>query len=147
MKRVAAALLSVLWVTVVAAAGRDELHGDWMTQACASRVRIHLCKAAPDSLCGTIAWLWEPMDRSGQPMRDANNGDAALRDRPLEGLEILTGLRRSEAGRWAGSIYNPEDGRRYSVTLRLRSADVLEVDGCVLFICKQQIWRRRGAGI
>jgi len=147
MKPSAALLLAALWIAAILAAGRDEPHGDWMTQGCASRVRVHPCKTAPDALCGTIAWLWEPVDRSGQPIRDANNGDAGLRERPLEGLEILTGLRKSEAGRWTGgSIYNPEDGRHYAANLRLRNAEVLELEGCVLFICKQQIWRRRGAG-
>lgn len=148
MKPGAAILLLAVALAAIPAAGRDELDGEWTTQGCASRVRIHSCKTAPDSTCGTITWLWESVDRSGQPVRDANNGDAGLRARPLEGLEILAGFRKSEAGRWTGgSIYNPEDGRRYSASLRLRSAEVLELEGCVLFICKQQIWRRRGAGV
>ena len=148
MRAGSAIALLALWLTALPATGRDELHGEWITPGCASRVRIHPCTAAPESTCGTITWLWESVDRAGHPVRDANNGDATLRERPLDGLEILGGLRRSEAGRWTGgSVYNPEDGRHYSANLRLRSAEVLELEGCVLFICKQQIWRRRGAGI
>ncbi|MGH8676594.1 MAG: DUF2147 domain-containing protein [Burkholderiales bacterium] len=145
--RPAIALLA-LWLAASSAAGSDELLGEWITPGYAARVRIHACKSAQDSTCGTITWLWEPVDRSGKPVRDASNGDATLRERPLEGLEILSGFRRAGAGRWSeGSIYNPEDGRRYSAHLRLRTAEVLEVEGCVLFICKQQIWRRSGAGL
>ncbi len=143
MRCAAAVTLTALWLAALPAAAGEELHGDWMTQGCSARVRIHPCRAAPGTTCGTILWLWEPVDRLGKPVRDANNGDPGLRERPLEGLEILTGLRRTEPGRWGGgTIYNPDDGRRYSVSLRLRSPEVLEVEGCVLFICKRQVWRR-----
>jgi uncharacterized protein (DUF2147 family) len=141
------ALLS-LWLAATPVAARDELHAEWITPGYSARVRIHPCESAPDTACGTITWLWESVDRVGAPVRDGNNGDDALRERPLQGLEILAGLRQTQPGRWGGgTIYNPEDGRRYSVNLRLRSAEVLEVEGCVLFICRLQIWRRRGAGI
>lgn len=144
MRAASAALLLALSLATLPATGQDALNGEWITPGCNARVRIHPCKGAPDAVCGTITWLWEPVDRSGQPVRDTNNGEAALRARPLEGLEILSGFRKAEAGRWSGgSIYNPEDGRQYSASLRLRSGEVLELQGCVLFICRQQIWRRR----
>jgi hypothetical protein len=37
---------------------------------------------------------------------------------------------------------NPENGRTYRASLRLRSADLLEVKGCLLLVCDTQIWRR-----
>ena len=44
---------------------------------------------------------------------------------------------------WTGGhIYNPEDGRTYSATLTQRSTDLLEVEGCVLFVCSRQVWRK-----
>lgn len=141
-------LLLSLWLAATPVAGRDELHAEWITPGCSARVRIHPCASEPDATCGTITWLWESVDRAGAPVRDGNNGDATLRERPLQGLEILAGLRHKQPGHWdGGTIYNPEDGRRYSVSLRLRAAEVLEVEGCVLFICRLQIWRRRGTGI
>ena len=44
---------------------------------------------------------------------------------------------------WAGgTIYDPEGGKTYKSKLRLKGADTLEVDGCVLFFCETQTWTR-----
>ena len=46
---------------------------------------------------------------------------------------------------WAGSAFNPEDGRRYTAKLTL-SGDHLVTAGCVLggLICKSFDWTRGG---
>ncbi len=41
-----------------------------------------------------------------------------------------------------GRIYNPENGRTYRASLKLRSPDLLEVKGCLLIVCDTQVWRR-----
>jgi hypothetical protein len=41
-----------------------------------------------------------------------------------------------------GEIYNPENGRTYKALLTLRDADTLEIEGCILFVCRKQVWRR-----
>jgi hypothetical protein len=56
-------------------------------------------------------------------------------------------MRAEDAGRWnGGRLYNPEDGRDYKGSLHLQSPTRLVIEGCALFICKQQIWRRVDAG-
>jgi hypothetical protein len=51
-----------------------------------------------------------------------------------------------ESSRWQGGrLYNPEDGRDYKGSLHLQSPTRLVVDGCVLFICRTQVWRRFAA--
>jgi hypothetical protein len=48
--------------------------------------------------------------------------------------------------RWKGGrIYNPEDGRHYEASLTLKSANNLLVEGCVMFFCQSQVWRRADA--
>lgn len=117
--------------------------GDWLTAGASAIVRVAPCG---DKLCGRIVWLWEPRRADGQPMRDDRNTDPALRARPLIGLEMLAGFRPGAAGEWAGGrIYNPEDGSTYSATLTVRDTSTLDVRGCVLFICRSQIWRRPSA--
>ena len=44
--------------------------------------------------------------------------------------------------RLEGRIYNPENGRTYRASLKLRSPDILEVKGCLLIVCDTQVWRR-----
>jgi len=79
------------------------------------------------------------------PRLDTNNADPSLRARPLIGLSILSGLKPRIDGGWSGQIYNPEDGQTYRATLRRVGADTLEVEGCVLVLCKKQVWRKATA--
>ncbi|TWO68032.1 DUF2147 domain-containing protein [Caenimonas sedimenti] len=122
----------------------SSVHGEWATQGYSARVDIRPCQAAPGKLCGAITWLWEPVDGQGKPILDAKHPDASRRGQPLLGMEMLSGFKPGlVAGSWAdGQIYNPEDGRTYSARMKLRSPEVLEVEGCVLVLCSRQIWRR-----
>lgn len=121
----------------------NELAGEWATQGDAAHVRIERCTAAPDLLCGLITWLWEPIDAEGEPIRDKHNPDPQLRAQSVIGLSLLKDFRRSaNGGPLDGRIYNPENGRTYRASLKLRSRDILEVKGCLLIVCDAQVWRR-----
>jgi uncharacterized protein (DUF2147 family) len=121
----------------------SEVFGEWATQGNAAHVRIERCASSADTLCGTITWLWEPLDASGAPIRDAKNPEPSLRSRSLLGVALLKDFRRAEHGVSSqGQIYNPENGRTYRASLKLRGEDILEVKGCLLFVCDTQVWRR-----
>jgi uncharacterized protein (DUF2147 family) len=121
----------------------SELSGEWATPGNRAHVRIETCASDRDLLCGGIIWLWEPVDARGEAMRDAQNPDPSLRRQPLIGMSLLKDFRSaSSSGSMDGRIYNPENGRTYNASLRLRSPDVLEVKGCLLFVCDTQVWRR-----
>lgn len=120
----AAVLLAVLLAsavprTVASAAVPD---GVWLIDGKAA-VQIFGCGGL---LCGRILWLRSPRDPQGRLNRDRNNPDPALRQRRLCGLTILWDLRPAGPGRWGGGwFYNPDDGKTYSVSAELRSADLL----------------------
>lgn len=104
------------------------LQGDWWTPGFNARVRIEPCG---EGVCGHIVWAW-----------DENPKGIADR-RPLVGRLVIEGMRADGGTRWnGGRLYNPEDGRDYKGLLHLQSPTRLSVEGCVLFVCKQQIWRR-----
>lgn len=128
----------------LAASGFHPLLGEWATQGHGSRVRLRPCEGQPQQLCGTVVWLWEPLDKQGKAMLDAQNPNPALSQRPLIGVDILTGFRLPSGPAYSGEgrIYNPEDGRTYTARMRLRNADTLELEGCVLLFCAKQIWRK-----
>lgn len=105
-------------------------------------VRIGPC-ADGKTVCGTLVWLREPLDEAGKPKTDGENPDPARRGQPLIGVDILGGFVASGDDEWDdGQIYDPEDGHFYSSSLTLTSPDVLEVEGCFLFFCRAQQWRR-----
>ena len=131
-----------VWVTPDARAAG--VLGEWATQGHSARVNIQPCQGASEKMCGTITWLWDPVDGQGRPVVDAKHPDTARRGQPLIGLEMLAGFKPGPVvGSWVeGQIYNPEDGRTYNSRMKLRSPEVLEVEGCVLVFCTRQIWRR-----
>jgi uncharacterized protein (DUF2147 family) len=134
-------LLSIIAMPVLA---QTDVMGRWATPGVSAVVDLARCADA-QTLCGTIRWLWDAVDERGLPRLDANNANVALRTRPLLGLAILSGLKLRTDGAWSGQIYNPEDGQTYRSVLRHVGADTLDVEGCVLMLCKKQIWRKASA--
>ena len=119
------------------------IEGEWVTQGYSAKVQIARCAEAPEKLCGKIDWLWEAIDENGKARVDRNNPNSARRSDPVVGLSILRNFLGGEKSRWSdGTIYDPESGRTYKSSLTLRDATTLEVNGCVLFVCKTQIWRK-----
>lgn len=75
---------------------------------------------------------------------DYNNPDEGLRDRPIQGLQILTLLEVSANRVYEGEIYNPEDGNTYSGELTVVDENTIKLKGCAFFVmCQEQIWRRQ----
>jgi uncharacterized protein (DUF2147 family) len=94
-------------------------------------------------ICANIVALKEPISRiDGKPKVDRENPDPAKRNRPLIGLAVISGMKPAGDGKWAGKIYNADDGKTYSATLRLDGA-TLKVQGCVLgVLCKTNTFTR-----
>jgi uncharacterized protein (DUF2147 family) len=124
--------LSGLFCTPGAQAQQSGVTGEWWTPGFNARVRIEPCG---DAVCGRIVWLW---DETPKDIADRN---------PLVGRLVIDAMSAAEPGRWRGGrLYNPEDGRDYRGSLHLQSPTRLVVDGCVLFVCRTQVWRRAEAG-
>jgi uncharacterized protein (DUF2147 family) len=103
--------------------------GLWYAEGGAAQVEIRACG---DTLCGRIVWLRSPLDETGCELRDRSNSNASLRDRPLLGLEILQGLKQSDAAGkvWTdGAIYDPMSGKTYACSLRMEGDDRLHLRG------------------
>jgi uncharacterized protein (DUF2147 family) len=91
--------------------------GYWYTGDKDAKMYIYKCR---DGYCGKIYWLKEPNEPDGTPKVDKNNPDEKLRDRPLQGLEIMTGFVYDGDLEWEdGEIYDPESGSTYSCLMEL----------------------------
>lgn len=116
--------------------------GVWIDHTGRGAVEIIPC---PEGLCGRIVWLQQPNDKSGQLLRDENNEDRSKRSQPICGLQIIGGLKLQSDGSWDnGWIYDPEQGSKFDVELRLRSPDQLQVKGYkgVKFLSETYQWKR-----
>jgi uncharacterized protein (DUF2147 family) len=135
-----AATLLIAFATTGSALAADAT-GTWLTEGGKSRIKIADCGGA---LCGTIVWLKEPNDEAGKPKTDKNNPDAARKAKPLIGTQIVLGMKPSGANKWAGQVYNAEDGKTYSGNITLNGDSALQLQGCALggLLCKSQTWTR-----
>ncbi|HEX8555855.1 MAG TPA: DUF2147 domain-containing protein [Sphingomonas sp.] len=129
-----AALLALAATTLVAAAPAP-VTGRWLTVEGKAIVEIAPCGQA---LCGRILRVLKPGPDG--PAVDANNPNPALRTRPVEGIQILSGF--TVAGdKWKGRIYDPESGRTYRSEL-VAAGGGLKVKGCFGPFCRTQNWTR-----
>lgn len=125
--------LPSLLLAAGAAHAAEPIAGRWLTENGKAVVVVAPCGAAA---CGRIGRVLVPTP--GGPATDRNNPDPALRARPVQGLEILSGFR--DAGKdWRGRIYDPESGKSYK-SIVARDGGGLKVQGCVAFFCRTQRW-------
>lgn len=133
-------LLTLIGLTLAAASPQsaDAAVGRWKTETRGGIVEIQRCGA---SICGRI--LTSDLLRTNPNLKDTKNSNAALRNRPLRGLQILSGFSASGNYWTGGKIYNAEDGKTYSADVTPTGANQLKVRGCVFKpFCKTQTWTR-----
>jgi uncharacterized protein (DUF2147 family) len=142
-------LRALLAVAMMSSANRGEAaspadpSGTWLVEDGRARVRVERCGPARDNICGYIVWMKSPVDSRGEPYRDSKNPDPNKRARALLGHQLLMGLRATPDGRFAGDIYNAEDGKFYSVSLWRESSDRLKLKGCLIgLFCQTQTWQQ-----
>ena len=101
--------------------------GVWKMSDGKVTVKVSNCGS---NLCARIIGLAEPISKiDGKPKIDRENPNPAKRKRPLIGLSILIGMKPAGDGKWQGAIYNPDDGKVYSGTLRY-SGGSIKLKGC-----------------
>jgi uncharacterized protein (DUF2147 family) len=136
---------SLLVIVFVSASAITSLAADpdgtWLTEEGKATVRVSDCGGA---LCATIIALKDPNDpQTGRPMTDTQNADASKRNRPLVGVQILIGMRAQGPNKWAGQVYDPEDGKTNAATVVLEDVNHLKIQGCVVFVCGATTWTRK----
>ena len=124
------------------------IEGVWLTD---SRSEMTIARCV-EGFCGFISKIVVPDEIVAQygdqlaaidTFTDYNNKDPALRERPIQGLQILTLQAGDNPWYFEGEIYNPEDGNVYAASVEVTGADTIKLKGCVLFVlCQEQEWTR-----
>jgi len=107
------------------AATVNDLVGDWATPGLGAVVRLSSCTDARERLCGRLIWAW---DTSRVP-------------RSAIGVEMLRDFMWRDNAWVGGEVYNLEDGRTDSGSIR-PDGEVLHLRGCAGPFCQTQVWRR-----
>lgn len=149
LRAVAAAGLAAMLVAGTggrALADPTSPEGIWYTDGDESIIKVHGCTDDPTVYCGTMVWLKEPTEADGSPKLDKLNKNPAKRDRPMIGLDILRNM-KADDDHWTGKAYNPEDGKFYDVTFKVKTEkeenDQADLRGCLFkFLCKTETFNR-----
>jgi len=107
----------------------DGILGTWLTKDGKAHIEIFKCG---DVYCGRIIWLSEPIE-NGQPKRDKENPEQALRDRPIIGLVLMRDFSYEGDATWSGGkVYDPESGDEYQGKMTLEDSSTLDLRGYIL---------------
>ena len=132
--------LLVLLLPGITLADRSAVEGRWLTQEKDGWIRITL---VGDSLEGSIAGA--PPGSPSEREFDDRNPDPALRNRPLDGLTIMTGFEYDGDGRWkSGTVYDPNSGKTYRCTITQVDDNTLKIRGYigVSLFGRSETWTR-----
>ncbi|MFT3941205.1 DUF2147 domain-containing protein [Rhodopseudomonas sp.] len=101
----------------------DDVSGTWLRETGASKVKFAPCG---DAVCGTLVWLKPGVETPAKV-----------------GQKIFFDMKPTGPNAWAGSAFNPEDGKTYTGKMNL-SGSTLTTQGCAMggMICKSATWTR-----
>jgi uncharacterized protein (DUF2147 family) len=133
------ALLLVVGALVAAGVAQaqtaEDAFGTWRHPENGSLISVYQCGGG---LCAKVTKVADPN------RKDDKNPDPKLRTRPVVGVVIMSGAKKSGANSWSGKLYNTQDGETYNGTVTVVNKNTLKLEGCVLggIICQGPTWTR-----
>ena len=116
----------------------DAVVGTWLTASGKAKVQIY---KEGGKYNGKIVWLKFPTYDDGTIKTDKNNSDKAKQSVPLMGLNMLKSFVFDDDEWEDGTIYDPENGKTYSCTIKYRDGK-LDLRGYIgiSLIGRTQTW-------
>lgn len=126
------------------ASAQDSPVGSWKTiddETGKVKSIVEITQATDGTLQGKVVEILQS-DRGPNPTCDKCDG--ANKDKPVKGMTILWGL-KPDGDEWSGgTVLDPAKGKTYKAKVELlEGGSKLGMSGCVLFICRQQVWVRQ----
>lgn len=114
---------------------KDAILGEWLSQEKDGKVLIF---KQGEKYFGKISWG----KTTGR--KDSQNPDASLRNRDIIGSTILKDFVFKGKNWEDGTIYDPNSGKTYSCTMKLKNNDALEIRGYVgiSLLGRTTLWTR-----
>jgi len=148
----AGVIISVFTASAFPASGQgvNSIIGTWRTKS-TSEITIKPCDTG---YCGYVTKVVVParikrqygadVAKMAGNIIDGLNKNPRLRNRPLQGLQVLSLRMETSRNQLKGQIYNPEDGQTYNGFMQIVGSNKLRLSGCVLFnlFCRGEDWTR-----
>ena len=114
---------------------KDAVLGEWLAESKDGKVLIY---KQGEKYFGKISW-----GRDGDKM-DVNNPDAKLKTQPIIGSVILKGFDFTGKVWENGTIYDPNNGKTYSCTIKMKKPNELEIRGFIgiSLLGRTTVWTR-----
>jgi uncharacterized protein (DUF2147 family) len=126
--------------TIQAQQAKDNILGIWLNEDKSTKIEIY---KADDTYSGKIVWIAQLEKNPKFNPEDKNNPDPKLRNRPILGMDIITGLHYSGENWVNGSIYAPKRGIYADCEVKLTSNSELTMLVSKSGFTKKQIWTRK----
>jgi len=120
-------------------ASEDTIEGYWLSSS--SIIEIKVCD---EFICAEISHVFASEGTDPLTVLDEKNSNNDLQNRPLVGINLFEGFKKEKILNKVlkgGKIYNPSDGNSYKAKLTLLKNNILQVQGCVLFVCDEEEWQ------
>nr|WP_321353502.1 DUF2147 domain-containing protein [uncultured Draconibacterium sp.] len=127
-------LVILFFLGVYALAGfaqeADKIVGVWWNDEKTTKIEV---EKKDGKYIGTIVYMIPEKYENGQPPKDDENPDPALRERSVVGIQILNGFEYdAKKEEWKnGTIYDPKSGKTYDCYSWMESDDLLKLKGFV----------------
>lgn len=108
----------------------DKILGIWWNEEKTSKIEI---EKKEGKYIGTIVFMIPEKYENGEPPKDDENPDPALRSRSVVGLQILEGFEYDgKKEEWKnGTIYDPKSGNTYDCYAWLENDELLKLKGFI----------------
>jgi len=135
MKKFLILFLLVYVTSQVSAQKASQIVGLWWNEKKTSKIEV---KEVNGTYTATVVYILPEKYVNGEPERDTENPDPALRSRSKLGLQIMSGLKFDAAEKeWSnGRIYDPDSGKTYDcyAWFEDNNFDILNLKGFVVGI-------------
>ncbi len=130
MKKLALLFFLGIYAAAAFAQGADKITGVWWNDEKTTKIKV---EKKNGKYIGTIVYMIPEKYENGEPPKDKENPDPALRDRSVVGLQILSGFEYDANDKeWQdGKIYDPKSGKTYDCYAWLENDDLLKLKGYV----------------
>ena len=114
---------------------KDAILGEWLSEEKDGKVLIF---KQGEKYFGKVVWG----KSSGK--KDEKNPDHSLRNKDIIGSTILKDFSFKGKSWEGGSVYDPNNGKSYSCTMKLKSNDELEIRGYIgiSLLGRSTVWTR-----
>ncbi|MFV8225972.1 DUF2147 domain-containing protein [Christiangramia aquimixticola] len=135
------ALLIILIITSLSQAEAQDVTGKWENRNEEGKVNsIIKIYEKEGEIYGKVDRILKEEDRN----RICTECEGDLKNQPVEGMELMKGLKREGNEYVDGTIVDPKTGKEYRCKIWLdnNNPDILKVRGYISFFFKTKTWRR-----